>query len=164
MMMMMNSCMASMMLTNHKLLLRARVTVGALTGASEEASHRALLRSTYGIDPLSEGGEEGEGGEDRLAALVAEEREDGSVALRHVEAAALVDKVIPVALLLLLYENEQQAVGRGGGSVSPTTPGRLEPLTVSAARAALQKKPRVRDALAMLLGSSTTHHNQQDRQ
>jgi hypothetical protein len=133
--------MANMMLTNHKLLLRARVTVGALTGASEEESHKALLRSVYGIDTAASG-------LDRLAELVAEEKADGGAALRHVEAAALVDKVIPVALLLLLHE--QARVGAGAAVAA------VEPLSVSAARAALQVKPRVRDALAMLLGSTTT--------
>jgi N-acetylmuramic acid 6-phosphate (MurNAc-6-P) etherase len=114
--------MGNMMLTNHKLYLRAVGIVGEVAGVARRVAAGCVLRAVYGWDAR----EAVEG------ALVEEEEGQGASALRHVAAAALVERVIPTALLLAVGEREGSA------------------LTVAAARAALAMEPRVRLAAVAL--------------
>ena len=114
--------MGNMMLTNHKLYLRAVGIVGEVGGVARRVAAGCVLRAVYGWDA---------GGE--VEAALAEDAEGSSpAALAHVARAAVVERVIPTALLLAVAERE-----RGG-------------LTVEAARESLAREPRVRLAAKAL--------------
>lgn len=114
--------MGNMMLTNHKLFLRAIDTVDALARCGLGAARAAVLRAVNGEDAPA-----------RVAALVRETEEDPVTVLAHVARASVTERVIPVAVLLAMHE--LTACGGGGG------------LSVAAARTALEKHPKVSDAL-----------------
>jgi hypothetical protein len=81
--------MANMMLTNHKLFLRALRIVDALAGCGAAGAHRAVLRAVYGADDAA-----------AVDALVAAEAADAEAVLAHVARAATTPAVIPTAALL----------------------------------------------------------------
>jgi N-acetylmuramic acid 6-phosphate (MurNAc-6-P) etherase len=115
--------MGNMMLTNHKLFLRAEGIVEGEAGVPRAAAAAALLRAVHGWPR----------GSPELAAAEEEAAREGSTAvLRHVAAAALVERVIPTALLLAAAEREGRA------------------LAAEEARAALQREPRVQLAARAL--------------
>ena len=114
--------MGNMMLTNHKLYLRAVGIVGEVGGVGRPAAAGAVLRAVHGWDSPQ-----------RVQAALEEDREGtGTAALHHVASAAVVERVIPTALLLAVGERE----GRG--------------LSVAEARGALAREPRVRLAAEAL--------------
>ena len=136
--------MANMMLTNHKLYLRAVGIVGEVGGVGAAAARHALLRSIYSTDDDS-----------AVAAMAAAEAAEGvaaeggggGVVAAHIVRASVTDYVIPIALLLLLEGREEgergfNSVGdgdrRGGGGG----------MSVAAARALLAAQPAVRKAIA----------------
>ena len=114
--------MGNMMLTNHKLYLRAVGIVGEVAGVARRAAAGSVLRAVYGWDAR-----------EAVEAALAEDAEGtGASSLEHVARAAVVERVIPTALLLAVADRE----GRG--------------LTVAAARGALASEPRVRLAAEAL--------------
>jgi N-acetylmuramic acid 6-phosphate (MurNAc-6-P) etherase len=115
--------MGNMMLTNHKLYLRAAGIVGEEARVPPRAAAAALLRAVHGWPA---------GSPELEAALAEEAREGSTTVLRHVAAAAVMERVIPTALLLAAAERE----GR--------------PLAAAEARAALEREPRVRLAARAL--------------
>jgi hypothetical protein len=117
----MGNRMVNMMLTNHKLFLRAIGIVGAVAGCDAAAARRCVLRSIYG-SALAQ--EELEGFDDSDAAVVG----------RHIAVASQGERVIPTALMLALG-------GNGGGE------GKGKGLTPERARELLREEPRVRRAL-----------------
>jgi N-acetylmuramic acid 6-phosphate (MurNAc-6-P) etherase len=115
----MGNRMVNMMLTNHKLFLRAIGIVAAVAGCDQGAARRCVLRSIYGS---ALGDAELEGFDDSDAAVVG----------RHIAVASQGERVIPTALMLALG-------GGGGGEGGLLTPER--------AREVLREEPRVRRAL-----------------
>ena len=113
--------MGNMMLTNHKLYLRAVGIVGEVARVPARGAVAAVLRAVYGWEGAGE-----------AEAALEEEARDPGAALKHVAAAAVVEHVIPTALLLAVAAREGVALG------------------AARARGALQKEPRVRLAAAAL--------------
>ena len=114
--------MGNMMLTNHKLYLRAIGIVGEVAGVARRCAAGSVLRAVHGWDAAAQ-----------VEAALEEDREGaGASALAHVAAAAVVERVIPTALLLAVADRE----GRG--------------VSVAAARDALAREPRVRLAAEAL--------------
>jgi len=114
--------MGNMMLTNHKLYLRAVGIVAEVAGVTRAAAAGSVLRAVYGWDER----------EDVARALAEEEEGKGVASLKHVAQAAVVERVIPTALLLAVGDREDRV------------------LTVAAARRALCVEPRVRIAAEAL--------------
>ena len=115
--------MVNMMLTNHKLFLRAVGIVDALARCGAAAARRAVLRAAYALDD-----------EAAVDALLARERADAAAVHEHVARAAVAPAVIPTALLL----------------AAPPPPRAVRRATVADARAALAAEPSVLRAAAVL--------------
>lgn len=81
--------MGNMMLTNHKLFLRAIGIVASLARCSAGEARYAILRSIYNVDKSTD-----------IDALVAAEEKDANMVHQHVARAAITPRVIPSALLL----------------------------------------------------------------
>ena len=127
--------MVNMMLTNHKLFLRAIGIVADVAGVEAALARTCIMRSIYALD------------DDAAVELLEAERTDGegssgasssgtSVAA-HIALASVTEKVIPTALMLAMSEG-------GGGR------GKRLGLTVAAARDLLQEQPAVRRALDLI--------------
>jgi hypothetical protein len=124
--------MGNMMLTNHKLYLRAVGIVGEVAGVPPGPARAAVLRSIYGVDDAGE-----------VAALEAAEGADPGVVAAHIARASVTEQVIPVALVLAL---SGAGKGLGGGAEGGTT--------VADARRALAAHPAVRRAVAAMRAGS----------
>lgn len=116
--------MVNMSLTNHKLFLRAIGIVSDVANVSAAAAKAAILRAAYGWDDAAE-----------VARAEVAEAKDATVALRHIEHAAVTALVIPTALVIALC-------GAAGHVI-----------TVAEARDALAAEPRVHLAVALVLAS-----------
>lgn len=81
--------MGNMMLTNHKLYLRAIGIVTSLVRCTILESRRAILRAIYELDDTKE-----------IDALILTEEQDDSTVHKHVAKASTTPRVIPTALLL----------------------------------------------------------------
>jgi len=114
--------MGNMMLTNHKLFLRAIGIVASLARCSAGEARHAILRSVYNIDESTD-----------IDALVAAEEKDANMVHQHVARAAIIPRVIPSALLL----------------AAPKPQG-LRATLVSDVRKALAAETRVGRALSIL--------------
>lgn len=116
--------MVNMMLTNHKLYMRAIGIVREVAQVPQGQARRAVLRAIHGEDD-----------EERVGGMVQQEDANAEVMKSRIALASVQDRVIPTALLLAL------AAAQGAGK---------ESLTVASARALLDKEPAVRAALALL--------------
>jgi hypothetical protein len=115
--------MVNMMLTNHKLFLRALGTVDALARCGAAAARRAVLRAAYALDD-----------EAAVEALIARERADETAVHEFVARAAVAPAVIQTALLL----------------AAPPPPRAARRATVADARAALAAEPSVLRAAVLM--------------
>lgn len=100
-----------------------------------EAARRCVLRAIYPLDSAAD-----------VEALIEGEARDPASVLQHVARASTPERVIPTALLLAQYADAAVRAGPGRGAAAADAG-----LTVAAARAVLQRQPRVQAALQMLL-------------
>ena len=114
--------MGNMMLTNHKLYLRAIGIVSSLARCSADEARSAILRTVYNTDEAKD-----------IDALLSAEEKDANMVHQHVARASITPLVIPTALLL----------------AAPKIPG-LRDARVSDVRMALEKESRVGRALSIL--------------
>ena len=122
-----------MMLTNHKLFLRAVGIVADVGGAAPARARRALLRAAYGLDDAR-----------ALDALDAAEAADARAVERHIARASEAEMVIPTALVLVLLGEGGEGGGAGGA-------GDAGAVTVGEARVRLRRQPNVRRAVGELV-------------